>query len=877
MAARCGGGCDGREDGAVEALLQWQKVSDFLIGASYMSIPLVLLHFATCADLAPLRWVLLQFGAFIILCGVVHLAGVFTYARPDSRRLLLAFTSAKALAALAATAAAVSLPTFIPQLLRLKTREALLRDKARQLDRDVALIRRRQETAARVVRAITNHVHGHRGGAGGGGQHDALAVLRTAVLHLSDALALRSCAVWMPAAAASDGRSGALHLVHQLPEDDHHGTTAAARQAIRVSDPDVAAVMASKNAKVLRPGSALATALGHGPAAAIRMPMLKVSNFVDASSSGSDEHGGASAVSYAIMVMVLAGPPPPPKNRRNRRQRGVAGGVRDWSRQELEVVEVVADHLAVALSHAAALEEWQLTRYKLADRQSALARARHDAEAASRARDAAQGAMRDGVLRPMHSVVALLSLMQAQQQQHHEDSFSASASPGAGAEQRLAVGAMARIGALSSTLIDDVMAAVLTPAPTATPRCGEPPPAAGVSLARRPFDLRALVRDAAAVAACLARCKGLGFSHRAEMSSLPGECWVVGDDRRVFHLLLHMLGALLDRCECHCHDLCFCVETVAAAGEQDPATMSEHRDWLVLPSFSGCNMVCVRFRFGIARMLRGSLLRSTSPRPHDSRIRKGASTRSVCSETRLSIATCNKIVQMMNGKMWRESPSDFGGQHQQGAGESMSLVLHFQLGYGVTSPSTPSPSGGGFYRAGGGFGIPSPSSTAVPSQYHFDGLRILLADSDDTSREVTRKLLERLGCQVLPVPSAAHCLSLLLGSDAAASGAAGDQPPFQFPYLQLQVVLLDLHAPAVLTDIAGAMDGGFEVARRVRELTSDSFSWLLILVALPLPPRASCIDVRNACQRAGVNGVIPKPITLPALGAQLYRVLHNDN
>ena len=85
MGARCSGGCDGREDGAVEALVQWQKVSDFLIGASYMSIPLELLHFATCADLKPLRWVLLQFGAFIVLCGLVHLVAVFTYARPDSR------------------------------------------------------------------------------------------------------------------------------------------------------------------------------------------------------------------------------------------------------------------------------------------------------------------------------------------------------------------------------------------------------------------------------------------------------------------------------------------------------------------------------------------------------------------------------------------------------------------------------------------------------------------------------------------------------------------------------------------------------------------------------------------------------------------------
>jgi ethylene receptor len=205
----------------------------------------------------------------------------------------------------------------------------------------------------------------------------------------------------------------------------------------------------------------------------------------------------------------------------------------------------------------------------------------------------------------------------------------------------------------------------------------------------------------------------------------------------------------------------------------------------------------------------------------------------------------------------------------------MSLILHFQLGYGLASPSASSPSGAGFYRTGGAFGATStsPSSTTAPPQYHFNGLRILLVDSDDTSREVTRKLLERLGCQVLPVPSAAHCLSLLLGSDGAA--AAADQPPFQFPYLQLQVVFLDLHTPA--SDAGGAADDGFEVALRIRELTSDSFSWLLILVAVPLPPRASCIDVRDACQRTGVNGVIPKPITLPALGAQLYRALHNDN
>jgi ethylene receptor len=93
------------------------------------------------------------------------------------------------------------------------------------------------------------------------------------------------------------------------------------RKAIRITDPDMAAVMASKDAKVLRPGSALGTTSGHGRAAAIRMPMLTVSNFVDASSSGSDGQGAA--VSYAIMVLVL----PTTKNHRTRG--GQRGGARE--------------------------------------------------------------------------------------------------------------------------------------------------------------------------------------------------------------------------------------------------------------------------------------------------------------------------------------------------------------------------------------------------------------------------------------------------------------------------------------------------------------------------------------------------------------------
>lgn len=53
----------------------------------------------------------------------------------------------------------------------------------------------------------------------------------------------------------------------------------------------------------------------------------------------------------------------------------------------------------------------------------------------------------------------------------------------------------------------------------------------------------------------------------------------------------------------------------------------------------------------------------------------------------------------------------------------------------------------------------------------------------------------------------------------------------------------------------------FEVALRIRELSHTC--WLLVLVAV----EAGGVDdgVRDMCRRAGVDGLIHKPVTLPAL------------
>ncbi|MQL05507.1 GAF domain-containing protein, partial [Escherichia coli] len=125
-----------------------------------------------------------------------------------------------------------------------------------------------------------------------------------------------------------------------------------------------------------------------GPVAAIRMPMLRVCNF----KGGTPE---LTQACYAILVLILP-----------------TGEPRSWSNQELEIIKVVADQVAVALSHAAILEESQLMREKLEEQNRALQQAKRNAMMASQARNSFQKVMSDGMRRPMHSILGLLSMIQ---------------------------------------------------------------------------------------------------------------------------------------------------------------------------------------------------------------------------------------------------------------------------------------------------------------------------------------------------------------------------------------------------------------------------------------------------------------------------------
>ncbi|CAN6582177.1 unnamed protein product [Malus baccata var. baccata] len=469
-----------------------EEVSDFLIAVAYFSIPIELLYFVSCSNF-PFKWVLLQFIAFIVLCGLTHLLNAWTYYGRYTFQLMLSLTIAKFLTALVSCATAITLSTLFPMILKVKVRELFLRQNVMELDQEVGMMKIQKEASCHV-RMLTQEIRKSL---------DKHTILYTTLVELSKTLDLHNCAVWM-----LNEKGGEMNLTHELKVS----TSRKYRCSIPINDPDVLEIRESERVMILRPDSALGSASSgesgeSGAVAAIRMPMLQASNFKGGTPQLVDTH-------YAILVLVL-----PIAN---------SGG---WSHNELEIVEVVADQVAVALSHAAVLEESQLMREKLGEQNRALQQAKKNrfkhsikthkqtnfikknAMMASQARHSAQKVMSHGMRGLMHKILGLLSMFQ------ENLSF----------EQSIIVDTTAKTSYVLCTLINDVME-------MSAKDNGR------FLLEMKPFELHSMIKEAACLAKCLCMYKGFSFEIDVQ-SSLPNQ--VIGDEKRTFQVLLHMIGYLL--------------------------------------------------------------------------------------------------------------------------------------------------------------------------------------------------------------------------------------------------------------------------------------------------------------------------------------------
>ncbi|XP_057720552.1 protein EIN4 [Arachis stenosperma] len=723
--------CDDEEGiWTIQSILVCQKVSDFFIAIAYFSIPLELLYFISYSNV-PFKLVFLQFIAFIVLCGLTHLLNAYTYYGSPSFQLLISLTVAKFLTALVSCATAITFPTLIPLLLKIKVRELFLRQNVLELGQEVGMMKKQKE-ASWHVRMLTREIRKSL---------DKHTILYSTLVELSKALDLHNCAVWMP-----DNDRREMHLTHELKPSSANKL----KISILISDPDVLEIRKSKGVQILRPDSALGAASGgesgeSGSVAAIRMPILHVSNFKGGTPEMVD-------TSYAILVLVL-----PNLNSRA------------WNPHEMDIVEVVADQVAVALSHASVLEESQLMRQKLAEQNRALQQAQKNAMMASQARSSFQKVMSNGMRRPMHSILGLLSIFQ-------EDNLRP--------EQKIIIDTMLRVSNALSSLISDVMEI------SANDK-------GSFRLEMKPFDLHSMMREVSCIAKCLCVHKGFGLEIDVH-KGLPG--LVIGDEARSFQVILHLIGYLLNMYDKG--TLIFRAFPENESGNKDDKGLGIWR------SSVQHDYVYVKFSFRVTGITSESDVLNSAKHYSDRRHYNNEPNEG------LSFSMCKTLVQMMQGNIWMSPNSS-------GLAQGMTLLLKFQLGRPSVGRST--------------FALrdaPNPQ---------FRGLKVVLADDDNVNRTVTKKLLEKLGCQVTAVSSGFQCLS--------AVSASGNT---------YKIILLDLHMPE--------MDG-FEVARRIRKFHSRSWPMIIALTASPED------DVREKCIQVGMHGLIRKPILLQEMADELRTVL----
>ncbi|KAK8693808.1 hypothetical protein V6N13_071376 [Hibiscus sabdariffa] len=386
-----------------ELLVKYQYISDFLIALAYFSIPLELIYFVKKSAFFPYRWVLMQFGAFIILCGATHFINLWTF-NMHTKAVAVVMTIAKVACALVSCVTALMLVHIIPDLLSVKTRELFLRHKAEQLDREMGLILTQEETG-RHVRMLTHEIRSTL---------DRHTILKTTLVELGRTLGLEECALWMPSRTGMD-----LQLSHTLNYQIQVGST------VQINLPVINEVFNSARAVRIPytcPLARIRPLVGRyvpPEVVAVRVPLLHLSNFQI------NDWPDLSAKNYAVMVLILP-----------------TDSARKWRDHELELVEVVADQVAVALSHAAILEESMRARDQLMEQNVDLDLARREAERAIHARNDFLAVMNHEMRTPMHAIIALCSLL-----------LETELTP----EQRVIIETVLKSSNLLATLINDVL------------------------------------------------------------------------------------------------------------------------------------------------------------------------------------------------------------------------------------------------------------------------------------------------------------------------------------------------------------------------------------------------------------------------------------
>lgn len=141
---------------------------------------------------------------------------------------------------------------------------------------------------------------------------------------------------------------------------------------------------------------------------------------------------------------------------------------------------------------------------------------------------------------------------------------------------------------------------------------------------------------------------------------------------------------------------------------------------------------------------------------------------------------------------------------------------------------------------------PPPAATPAPTQYRLTGLKILLAEDNPINAMLTRELLRRRG----------HTVCEVTNGEDAVEALAGES---------FDLVLTDIHMPGL---------DGVEATRRIRADEQAAGRPRIPIVALT----ADALETgKRACQDAGMDGFLTKPVDPAELDSMLQYLFADDD